>query len=905
MRGAFHEHGDSHAANEGRRKDQMKSTDTQRRWKKPRTAIAAGALAATLLTTMIAPAMAEGQAAPAVEGSYAEQVLARNGDNAIDPVLGANYRIPALAHLGNGIVLASYDGRPYGGDSPQPNSILQRRSTDNGKTWGAPTYVARGQMPTADKLVYGFSDPSYVVDEVTGDVFNFFVYSKDVSFQAGAFGNDDADRKITSAAVAVSRDKGLSWSMDPAHMPVLPPVDYTADSEFAGFDGPLITDVVKPVGDSANVGGIQGVFAASGAGIQLKYGAHKGRLVQQYTGKVKQASGAIEYQAYSVFSDDHGKTWQRGAFVGTGMDENKTVELSNGDVMLNSRASSGGNGGRKIAISKDGGATYGPVTVDTRLSDPVNNASIARMYPNAAQGSDEAKMLLFSNANSTSGRQNGTVRYSCDDGATWSAGKQFKAGAMSYSTLAPLGDGTFGVFYEGDNNTMTFGKFNAEWLAIECGVELTAKAVTGANGATVQAELTLVNGSEKAITGAKASFASQNAWTFGTAAFADVAVGSSATVSVPVTIPASAKAGNYQVTAKVNYGTSEFSAVVPVAVTGGAAPTIGLGVVGSRTDKGRDLAATPYTVGEKLPYQFAVTSLSNVTSNVAPVSGNFDPFLPPAGGNCRWNNLSMWANYTCGTPRHAVTADELANGFFVPLTTWSASATGLETKTFTFTGEEVDLLVRNPELSASSTAVWNDLDGNGLAGAGDTVTTTVTATNSGNVTLTGVAGLGAEHGTLAVGASATFTETRELTAAELAAGAVAERSVALAAANGAKDAAKTVAVLAVELPVVTAKPDFEPSVQRENFKGQAPVELGLNAGKYSVGDAVTVKNLPANEWAYVHLNQHGARIGWFLADAQGIITFEVPAGTKNGKDTLVVSGQDGAFISFGTFHVTP
>ncbi|ALV46586.1 hypothetical protein MB46_14870 [Arthrobacter alpinus] len=883
----------------------MKSTDTHRRWKKPRTAIAAGALAATLLTTMMAPATAEVEAAPTVAGSYAEQVLAKNGDNAIDPVLGANYRIPALAHLGDGIVLASYDGRPYGGDSPQPNSILQRRSIDNGKTWGAPTYVARGQMPTADKLVYGFSDPSYVVDELTGDVFNFFVYSKDVSFQAGGFGNNDADRKITSAAVAVSRDKGLTWSMDPAHMPVLPPVDYAAGSEFAGFDGPLITDVVKPVGDSANVGGIQGVFAASGAGIQLKFGEHKGRLVQQYTGKVKQASGAIDYQAYSVFSDDHGKTWQRGAFVGTGMDENKSVELSNGDVMLNSRASSGGNGGRKIAISKDGGATYGPVTVDTRLSDPVNNASIARMYPNAAEGSDEAKMLLFSNANSTSGRQNGTIRYSCDDGATWSAGKQFKAGAMSYSTVAPLGDSTFGVFYEGDNNTMTFGKFNAEWLAIECGVELTAKAVTGANGETVQAELTLVNGSEKTITGAKATFAAQNAWTFGTAAFADVPAGSSATVTVPVTIPASAKAGSYSVTAKASYGTSEFSAVVPVTVTGGAAPTIGLGVVGSRTDGGRDLAATPYAVGEKLPYQFAVTSLSNVTSNVAPVSGNFDPFLPPAGGNCRWNNLAMWANYTCGTPRHAVTADELANGFFVPLTAWSVTSTGLASKTFTFTGSEVDVLARNPELSATAAAVWNDVDGNGLANVGDTVTTTVTATNSGNVTLTGVAGLGTDHGTLAVGATATFTETRELSTAELSEGAVAERSVALAAANGAKNASKDVLVQAVELPVLPAMPGFEPSVTRLDLKGQPPVDLGLNTGKYSIGDTVTVKNLPANEWAFAHLNQHGARIGWFLADAQGTVTFTVPDGTKNGKDTLVVLDGNGGLFSFGTFHVTP
>ena len=58
---------------------------------------------------MMAPAFAQtqGQAAPAAEApSYVEQVLAKKGDAAIDPVLGANYRIPALAHVGDGVVLA-------------------------------------------------------------------------------------------------------------------------------------------------------------------------------------------------------------------------------------------------------------------------------------------------------------------------------------------------------------------------------------------------------------------------------------------------------------------------------------------------------------------------------------------------------------------------------------------------------------------------------------------------------------------------------------------------------------------------------------------------------------------------------------------------------------------------------
>ena len=791
--------------------------------------------------------------------------------------------IPALADLGNGVVLASYDGRPDGGDSPSPNSIVQRRSTDGGKTWGAPTYIARGQMPATGQLRYGFSDPSYVVDAETGTVFNFHVYSKDVSFQAGGFGNDDADRTITSAEVSVSTDQGLTWSTDPANMPVLPPSAYAAGSAFADFAGPLVTSVVKPVGTTVagvdNVGGVAGVFATSGEGIQLKYGAHKGRLIQQFTGKVKLANGTTDYQAYSVFSDDHGTTWQRGAFTGTGMDENKVVELSNGDVMLNSRASSGGNGGRKVAISKDGGATYGPVTIDTSLTDPVNNASIIRMYPNAAQGTPEAKILLFSNANNASSRSNGTIRYSCNDGATWSAGKQFKSGAMSYSTLTALSDGNFGLFYEGDNNTMTFGTFNAAWLDMQCGAELAATPVSGANGATVSAAVTLRNEGSTALPASTVGVDAKAGWTFGSAAMPAVAPGDSATVNVPVTI------------------------------TGGATSSIvGLDITGSATDTARNLATNPYAVGDAVPYQFVVNSLSNITSNAIPTGGNFKPLIPADGaGNCRWSNLAVWAGYTCGSPRHIVTAGELANGFFVPSTTWQATGTGAPTVNYAITGKEVDLVARNAALTGTAAVAWNDVDGSGLANAGDTVTTTATLVNSGNVVLTGVAaaGLDGSAATLAPGASVVLTSTRAVTADELAAGQVSASTLTASGHNGAKAAGVELAVAALPLEIHPPKPGSDPAVDRAKLKGQPPVDLGLDPGKYSVGDTVTLHGAPANQWGYVYLNQHGQRFGWYLADADGTITFTVPQGTKNGNDTLVLLDADGAQVSFGTFHVTP
>ena len=577
-------------------------------------------------------------------------------------------------------------------------------------TWGAPTFIARGQVGSRGVLQYGFSDPSYVVDKVTGNVFAFFVYSKDQGFHGSNFANDDADRQMVSSAVAVSTDKGLTWSMDPGNMPTLPVApNYAAGSKYAEFDGPLISDVAKPLGDATNIGGVAGLFAASGEGIQLKYGPNKGRLIQQFTGKVKQPSGGTDMQSYSVYSDDHGKTWTRGAFVGTGMDENKTVELSNGDVMMNSRASSGGNGGRKVAISKDGGATYGPVTINTDLRDPVNNASIARMYPDAVQGSAEAKILLFSNANATS-RSNGTIRYSCDDGATWSAGKQFKDGYMAYSTVTALSDGKFGLLYEGNSNTITFGKFDADWLGVDCigtmTAAITGAAVSGANGATVNAALTVTNNGTTALSGATASFAAKPGWTLGTVVVPDVAAGASVVVNVPVTIPASAKAGSASLSPYVARGAQKATAAVPVTVTitGGATETVlGVDVQGSLRAPIRDVALTPYALDEQVPYSFRVENLSNVTVENRPTAGNFHPLRRVSeggiadGGNCGFGTFNVGVVYTCATPLHKVTAADLADGFFVPQTTWRLTA-GALTKSVSVTGAEVDLLVRQPSL---------------------------------------------------------------------------------------------------------------------------------------------------------------------------------------------------------------
>ncbi|MDI2036609.1 hypothetical protein PJL15_03747 [Paenarthrobacter nitroguajacolicus] len=628
---------------------------------------AVGTLALGLLAGLGLPATAapipsaDPAAAP---GSFAEANLGADRTAA-----NFFYRIPALTYLGNNVVLAAWDGRPgSAADAPNPNSIVQRRSTDGGQTWGPVQVIAAGHEGDASAPKYGYSDPSYVYDAEAGKVFAFFVYSKDQGFGGSQFGNDDADRTVISSAVIESSDGGLSWSRPR-----------------------LITSVTKPGTSKTSpvAGDVRSNFASSGEGIQLKYGPYKGRLIQQYAGDVRQADGTNKIQAYSVYSDDHGATWHKGANVGDRMDENKTVELSDGRVLLNSRDNAN-QGYRKVAVSTDGGATYGPVTQDTELPDPANNGSISRMFPGAAQGSADAKKLIFTNANSKTGRENVSARVSCDDGATWPGLRTIRPGFSAYSTVTRLEDGKFGVLYEGNyTDNMPFAKFDDAWLNYVC-APLQVPAVTTAPGATQQVPVTVTNQEATTLTGATATVYTPTGWSATTVPVPDVAPGASVTVNVALTAPANAS-GPQNLNAafttpdgRVSQFT--FTATVPVA------PQVGLTISG--TAPARDVVANPYQAGETLTYNFNVKSTANVTANAVPVSGTFDSgFLPPSAPNCRYNNLAAGASYNCTTAKHVITAADIQRGYFVPEASFSitASTTPSLTKTVAFTGAAVAL----------------------------------------------------------------------------------------------------------------------------------------------------------------------------------------------------------------------
>lgn len=421
--------------------------------------------------------------------------------------------------------------------------------------------------------------------------------------------------------------------------------------------------------------------------------------------------------------------------------------------------------------------------------------------------------------------------------------------------------------------------------------------------------MTVTNNDSSPLPASTVSLDALQDWTSTTAQLASLDPGASATVQLTVAAPSYAKAGAVPLTARLNVGGSSITAPVSVTVSGGSASNVvGAYIFGARNDAGRDLASHPYAVGSTVPYKFRVYSTGNVTESVVPQSGNFQPFLPPGSGNCRFSALSVWGNYLCGTPQHTVTADEAAQGFFVPSTGWQVTGSGAATQNYTVTGDEVDLMVRHPQVNGSVVPTFNDVDGDGFAGPGDTVTFAYTVSNSGNVALTDLsaAAIGLSKPTLAVGESVNLTSTYTLADADIAAKQIPAITIPVSANNGAKLASLQLARPAVELKVKPAKPGSEPAVASQELIGATPpLDLGLGTDKYRSGQTVTVHNVEYGQWYYVYLNKRSYRLGWFFPTQQNTLTFVLPDDVKNGMDSLVVLDTDGHQVSFGDFHVTP
>ncbi len=367
------------------------------------------------------------------------------------------YRIPGIIVTAKGTALAYCEARKFAGVDWGEMEIHLRRSTDGGRTWAPVQQVAhngprlpRNPIASEKKSSKGIGGP----DEQT------------VHNAVAIAGRDGAVHLLYCVEYMRcfymrSADDGLTWSK---------PREITPTFDEFRTDWPWRSIATGP-----------------GHGIELK----NGRLVVPvWIAAAKDAAHANAIAA-TIYSDDHGATWQRGDIVAGkdasthGTSENIAAEMSDGRVMLNIRTRAKPNR-RVVCYSPDGATRWTQPQFVPELLEPVCMAGLVTHPGSPATGGKP--YLLFSNPDALErndgkaapgerhDRKNVTIKVSHDDGRTWPVSKLLQPGASAYSDLAVLPGGTILCFYErglpGQEKSnklwpytyLTLARFNEEWL---------------------------------------------------------------------------------------------------------------------------------------------------------------------------------------------------------------------------------------------------------------------------------------------------------------------------------------------------------------------------------------------------------------------------------------------------------
>ena len=368
------------------------------------------------------------------------------------------FRIPSLVTAKDGTILAFCNGRVGSARDGCPyQTIVLRRSKDNGKSW-------QPLQTIVDKEGWICYMGAAVVDEKTGDIFLDYdgrPVTKEAheAYLARRPAREQAQYKEKKwkmpaeekRGLLVSKDSGATWKN------LKLGVDYQA----------------KP-----NEAGHYASGCGSDAGITLKYGPKKGRIL--FIGRtVRQAMtpdgkpGKRVGHNQIVYSDDHGKTWIPGGYVNPNTGEGCVVELPDGSLYANSRT----GGPRAEARSTDGGETFDEktFTIAKQLQDAAHGTAAALLgIPKDVWG---RHVVIFSNQSYNSGRKGWNIRdrkelmisLSVDGCRTWPVQKLLFKGPCGYSSSALARDGNVVVLYEKGKSYyrdtgISIAVFNKEWL---------------------------------------------------------------------------------------------------------------------------------------------------------------------------------------------------------------------------------------------------------------------------------------------------------------------------------------------------------------------------------------------------------------------------------------------------------
>ena len=297
--------------------------------------------------------------------------------------------------------------------------LLARRSEDGGKTWGPEIIIAEP----------AFQGGGLIVDETNGNIIAF------------------AEDRHPPAPLSVyrSKDDGKSWKK---------------------FEVKIHPDTR---------GNIPSMHMNEN-GITLRHGKNAGRLIRaaRHYGKANYPKEHWPtHYTTAIYSDDHGKTWKTSKpFSEMGTGEAGIAELADGKLYYNSRSHWNAKKPplrRREAWSSDGGETWYDWKIVNILPDGPQDTNYGCFAGLVRLPVVDQDILLYSNCDSPSGRNTGTIWVSFDGAKTWPLKRILWKGAFQYSSLSvgrhnTSSEGWIYIHFEGRLPQSHVGRFNLSWL---------------------------------------------------------------------------------------------------------------------------------------------------------------------------------------------------------------------------------------------------------------------------------------------------------------------------------------------------------------------------------------------------------------------------------------------------------
>ncbi len=411
-----------------------------------------------------------------------------------------NYRIPSVITTKRGTIVACADERFFSAaDFPNRIDKVVRRSEDNGRTWQEQIVAVEeaGESKNHGSLAI---DPALLYDEEQDKIYLLWSHTPTnigiINAKRGT-GFDAAGNKIVTVGGKKGYVDGAGKIYAGKDLTA-----YTADEKGDVYEGgkkignmyikncPVCEYETfflficessddgltwsKPVCLNSQVKAPWMSFLGTcpGIGIKLKHGKYAGRLVfpVYFNSQGMFIVPVLSLSACVIYSDDNGKTWQRGKSPNDGrkkhgiklssrfvadwnnITESQVIELPDGTLRMFMR-----NHSLKrlvaMAESTDGGVTWHNYRHNEFLPQPICQVSVL----NAQYGGRE--VTLVCNAADKQRRENGMVRLSYDYGETFVSSMPVKEegadNGFVYSCMTQAKNGDIVLLYEGSTKHET------------------------------------------------------------------------------------------------------------------------------------------------------------------------------------------------------------------------------------------------------------------------------------------------------------------------------------------------------------------------------------------------------------------------------------------------------------------